>query len=78
MTEIKSLCQGSKLQKKLVRWKINAKEENAEVRCACGFAGEPKMLDRGHGHFFIECPRCRKVPELTEGKDIKIVKVVVR
>ncbi len=64
--------------KKLVKWKIHAEEKKAEVKCACGFSGEPKILDRGHDYFFIECPECKKIPELIDGKDIKIVKVIVK
>ena len=63
--------------KKLVTWKIHAAEKKAHVKCTCGFTGEPKILDRGHDYFLIECPECRKVPEVVEGKDIKIVKIVV-
>src|SRR3989339_401772 len=64
--------------KKLVSWKIHATEKNAQVKCSCGFAGKPKILERGHDYFFIECPKCRKVPELLYGKDIKIMKVIVK
>ena len=63
--------------KKLVSWNIHATERKAKVRCKCGFTGEPKILDRGHDYFFIKCPKCRKVPEIIDGKDIRILSVVV-
>ena len=63
--------------KTLVDWKIHAKEKPAKVQCDCGYKGNPTILSRGHDHFMIECPKCKAMPALTEGKDIKILKVVV-
>src|SRR3989338_909752 len=63
--------------RELVKWEINPRIIKAEVKCKCGFRGHPKILERGHDSFFIECPRCKKVPELVDGKDIKITKVIV-
>jgi len=62
---------------RLVKWKIVSKEKPAKVKCSCGFSGHPKVLERGHDYFFIECPKCRKVPEIIDGKDIRILSVVV-
>ncbi len=64
--------------KKIVKWKIHSKERAAKAKCECGFIGKPKILERGHDFFFIECPKCRKIPQLIEGKDIKIIKVKVK
>ncbi len=63
--------------KRLVEWKINPQIREAKVKCSCGFVGHPDILERGHDSFFIECPECKEVPELVDGKDIKILKVVV-
>ena len=63
--------------KRLVSWEIVSRIIPAKVKCSCGFVGKPDILERGHDSFFIECPKCREVPELVDGKDIKIVKVVV-
>jgi Zn finger protein HypA/HybF involved in hydrogenase expression len=65
-------CLGS-----LVDWKINSKEIPAKVKCECGFRGHPTILERGHDSFLIECPQCKSIPKLVDGKDIKIIKVVV-
>lgn len=62
---------------RLVKWKISSKIKKAKAKCRCGFEGHPKILERGHDYFFIECPKCRNIPDLAEGKDIKIVKVIV-
>ncbi|MBS3105308.1 hydrogenase maturation nickel metallochaperone HypA [Candidatus Woesearchaeota archaeon] len=62
---------------RLVKWNINSKIKRAKAKCRCGFQGHPKILERGHDYFFIECPKCRKIPELAEGKDIKIIKIIV-
>ena len=61
----------------LVDWKINMKEIPAKVKCLCGFKGHPSVLERGHDSFLIECPKCKNIPDLVGGKDIKITKVVV-
>ncbi len=63
--------------RELTGWKISVKEKKSAVKCKCGFEGNPKIIERGHDFFFIECPKCKKIPEITEGKDIKILKVVV-
>ena len=61
----------------MVDWKINSKEIPAKAKCICGFKGHPNILERGHDSFLIECPKCKNIPELVYGKDIKITKVVV-
>ncbi len=63
---------------RLVPWKINSKEIKAKVECSCGFKGHPKILERGHDSFFIECPKCTQVPDLIDGKDIILIKVIVK
>ncbi|MEK6982935.1 MAG: hydrogenase/urease maturation nickel metallochaperone HypA [Nanoarchaeota archaeon] len=63
--------------KGMVKWKINSKIIKAKVECKCGFKGHPNILERGHDSFFIECPKCRKIPKLIDGTQIKIIKVVV-
>ena len=63
----------------LVKWKINSKEIKAKVKCSCGLNGHPTILERGHDSFLIECPKCKNpMPEILEGKDIKIIKIVVK
>lgn len=63
--------------KTLVPWTITVKEKKAECECPCGYTGQPTILERGHDAFLIECPECASVPTLTEGTDIKILKVTV-
>jgi len=64
--------------KTLVDWKIQSKTIPANVKCTCGFIGHPKILERGHDFFFIECPKCGEIPELIDGTDIKIVSIRVK
>ncbi len=66
-------CLGS-----LVDWKIRYTKKNAHVQCACGFAGRPHIIERGHDFFFIECPHCKQVPKIIAGTDILIKSVEVR
>lgn len=63
---------------RLVTWKITSKERRAKVQCKCGFIGSPKILERGHDFFFVECQKCGKVPKVLDGTNIKILEVVVR
>ncbi len=63
--------------KELVDWKIHYTEKPAKVRCSCGFEGHPDVLERGHDHFIIECPQCKGMPEVIDGTDFTLQKVVV-
>jgi len=63
---------------KLVSWKIESKIIEAKADCSCGFEGHPKVLDRGHDYFMIECPECRETPRLISGTEIKIISVGVK
>jgi len=62
---------------KLVDWKIHYKEVPSTVRCSCGFIGHPKIIERGHDYFLIECPKCKSIPTIVGGNNIKILKVSV-
>jgi Zn finger protein HypA/HybF involved in hydrogenase expression len=61
-----------------VSWGIDWEEIPAQVRCDCGFSGHPTILERGHDHFMIECPKCKGVPIIVSGTDIKLVNVRVK
>ncbi len=60
------------------RWKLNKITKAAKAKCVCGFSGHPKVLERGHDHFMIECPKCGSIPKVVEGTDIKLVSVQVK
>ncbi|MGD9276120.1 MAG: hydrogenase/urease maturation nickel metallochaperone HypA [Candidatus Pacearchaeota archaeon] len=53
-------------------------EKKAIVKCACGYNGVPKIKARLHDLVIFECPECGKIPEVLEGKDIKIISVVYK
>lgn len=59
-------------------WDVEVLKKDALVKCECGFEGKPKVLERLHDLVIFECEKCEEVPEILEGKDIKIVKVVYR
>ena len=59
-----------------VDWDIEAIEKESVVKCDCGFEGRAKVLERLHDLVIFECPECGGIPEVLEGKDIKILKVV--
>ena len=50
--------------------------KKSRVKCECGFEGEARVLERLHDLVIFECPGCGGIPEVLEGKDIKILKVV--
>jgi Zn finger protein HypA/HybF involved in hydrogenase expression len=62
---------------KLTSWKINLIEKKAIVKCACGFEGNPKILEKGHDSTVFVCPKCDSVPEIVSGKDIILKSAVV-
>ncbi|MBN1544841.1 hydrogenase maturation nickel metallochaperone HypA [Candidatus Woesearchaeota archaeon] len=65
------------LQRMVPDWKITMTCRKAKVRCACGYRGEPKILEHSHGHSVFLCPKCGLVPEATEGQDIVLKQVEV-
>jgi Zn finger protein HypA/HybF involved in hydrogenase expression len=62
----------------LVEWDIQYTETLSKIKCECGFIGHPTIVERGHDYFFIECPKCKEIPEVLEGQEIKIVSVFVQ
>lgn len=57
-------------------WDVEVLEKDALVKCECGVEGKPKILEVLHDLVIFECSECGEIPEILEGKDIKIVKVV--
>jgi len=57
-------------------WDVEVLTKKSLVRCECGFEGRAKVLERLHDFVVFECPACGEVPEIVDGKDIKIVKIV--
>ena len=61
----------------LVPWKINLIEKEGKVECECGFIGRPTILERGHDVCIFECPKCREIPRVVDGNEIKLLSVEV-
>ena len=61
----------------MVSWKIHVISKPAVVKCVCGFKGKPNILEKGHDYNLFECPKCKSVPEIIDGKDIVLKSVVV-
>ncbi len=57
-------------------WDVDVLKKDGSVRCECGFDGKPEILGRMHDLVLFQCPKCGEVPDVSEGKDIKIVKIV--
>ena len=58
-------------------WKINIIEKKATVKCSCGYEGEPLILEKGHDSTIFQCPKCKAIPEILDGKDITLKEVEV-
>ena len=59
-------------------WDVEVLKKEGLVKCECGFKGKPKILERLHDLVIFECGKCGEVPEILEGKDIKIVKLIYK
>jgi Zn finger protein HypA/HybF involved in hydrogenase expression len=62
---------------KMTGWKIKMLEKKASVKCTCGFKGQPRITEKSHDAVFFECPKCKKIPFVVEGKDIMLKEVEV-
>lgn len=58
-------------------WEVNLVPKKAVVKCACGYRGEPNIIEHKHGHSIYVCPKCGLVPEVLEGADIILKEVEV-
>ena len=58
-------------------WELKIVNRKAIVKCTCGYEGEPDIIEHSHGHSVYQCPKCKSVPEVTEGKDIVLKEVEV-
>jgi Zn finger protein HypA/HybF involved in hydrogenase expression len=65
------------LSRMVPNWYVQIVPKKAKVKCLCGYVGEPKILEHTHGHSVYFCPKCKRVPELVEGKDIILKEVEV-
>ncbi len=61
--------------KKETGWNVQTNQKNALVSCDCGYKGPPKTRERLHDMVIFECPKCQEIPQILEGKDIKILSV---
>ena len=59
-------------------WEVIAIPVKSDVKCDCGYAGEARVLHRLHDLVIFNCPECSGNPEVLEGNNIKIIKVVYR
>jgi Zn finger protein HypA/HybF involved in hydrogenase expression len=58
-------------------WHIRMIKKKATVRCTCGFKGAPRIIEKSHDATFFECPKCRQIPNVIDGKDIILKEVEV-
>lgn len=60
-------------------WNVTIKKKRAEIECACGYTGEPEILEKGHDHNVFRCPECKSMmPDILEGDKIILVSVDVK
>lgn len=56
-------------------WDVEVLGRESLVKCGCGFEGRARILERLHDLVVFECAECGGVPEVLEGKDIKILSI---
>lgn len=64
--------------RKMIGWEIEMHSAKAEVKCRCGYTGEPHILEQAHDMTIYECPKCKKIPEeIITGEDIILKEVII-
>jgi Zn finger protein HypA/HybF involved in hydrogenase expression len=63
--------------KNIADFKFTIDEKKARVRCACGYVGSPKILERQHDIVLFSCQKCGLNPEAIEGDKVILKKVEV-
>ena len=58
------------------KWEIQTIEKSSKVKCSCGYIGKARIKEKLHDLILFDCPNCGKIPEILEGKDIKILKII--
>ncbi len=59
----------------MMGWDVEIEHKESLVLCSCGYKGIARINQRLHDIVVFCCPECDRVPEILEGKDIKILKV---
>ena len=57
-------------------FEVEVISKDSVVRCGCGFRGGARILERLHDFVVWDCPKCGGVPEVLEGREIRILRVV--
>ena len=61
--------------KHMAEWNVKVSFQKSEVKCNCSYAGEAKIIDKGHGYCYFKCPKCGENPKVLKGGEIKIIGV---
>src|SRR3989344_4854 len=61
--------------KNMAKWDVKEISRKRRVKCSCGYIGEARIIDRGHGYCLFNCPKCSGKPSVLEGGEIKITGV---
>ncbi|MBU1976071.1 MAG: hydrogenase maturation nickel metallochaperone HypA [Nanoarchaeota archaeon] len=61
----------------MTKWAVTVKKKRGTVQCVCGFFGEPKILEKVHGHTHFVCPSCGNTPFVVDGENIVLKEVEV-
>lgn len=56
-------------------YEVTVKQVKANVKCECGYEGEPKILAHEHDFSLYKCPKCSKTPKVVKGKDIVLKEI---
>ncbi|GBE19600.1 MAG TPA: hypothetical protein ENG87_02060 [Candidatus Pacearchaeota archaeon] len=58
-------------------WNVEIQSKLSKIKCDCGYKGNPEIKQRLHDLVVFSCPKCQAInPDVLEGKDIKILKII--
>ncbi|MFH1376225.1 MAG: hydrogenase/urease maturation nickel metallochaperone HypA [Candidatus Woesearchaeota archaeon] len=78
--EVGELCELTALEieealRKLIDWNLEVNFVKSLVKCSCGYEGSARIVERGHGFCYFNCPSCGGNPKVLKGGEINITGV---
>lgn len=59
-------------------WNVTVIPIDSVIKCTCGFRGRARIKERLHDMVVYDCPNCELNPQVIDGKDIKILKLIYK
>jgi|SRR3989338_6012163 len=62
----------------LTGWIVNFTIKPSNIKCGCGYKGEPKIIEKNHENVLYTCPRCENKPKVIEGDELILTEVKIK